>query len=214
MADTAPAVTNPLAPGLATTEGRLTVAAVIIGTVLEGVGAFLSHEQVTHAGSLGWAAAVAIAGALLQLCTIYGYSKGRTLLKQQALLTGLTAALPLATSIAEAVFDKLAGEGLRGRSAGGEGWDRAASRSPGCPLRGCPERQHQDGRRFPSLTSAVLASPPLLSSMTGAQQADATGALKALSDAPLRSGYVQALATWNKWDGAAGAAGGGDYHPA
>jgi len=41
--------------------------------------------------------------------------------------------------------------------------------------------------------------------MTLSQQADVTEALKALhSDAPVRSGYAQATATWNKWDGPAG----------
>lgn len=39
--------------------------------------------------------------------------------------------------------------------------------------------------------------------MTVQQQADVTGALKALhSDAPVRSVYAQADATWNDWDGA------------
>lgn len=38
------------------------------------------------------------------------------------------------------------------------------------------------------------------------QQADVTGALLALhaSDAPIRSGYLQGVATWNRWDGPAG----------
>jgi len=98
---------NPLSPGIHTSEGALTIAAVLLGTVLEGVGTILSHEQLTHAGSVGWSIASVVAGALLQLCTVYGYTKGRSLIKQQAILTGITSALPLAVQIAEAVADKL-----------------------------------------------------------------------------------------------------------
>ena len=51
---------------------------------------------------------------------------------------------------------------------------------------------------------APAKKPPELSTMTLAQQADVSGALKKLqSDAPVRSIYAQATGTWNLWDGPA-----------
>jgi hypothetical protein len=110
MADTSTQSSNPLAPGLSTSEGQLTVAAVFIGVVLEALGGFLTHEQTLHPGSGGWAIAVMLAAVMLQLCTVFGYTKGRSLVKQQALLSGLQVGLPLAVQLAEAVADKLAGK--------------------------------------------------------------------------------------------------------
>lgn len=107
MADTTTQTSHPLSPGAATSEGTLTVVAVFLGVLLEGLGGFLTHEQTLHPGAGGWAVAVIVAGAMLQLCTIFGYTKGRSLLKQQALISGLQAGLPLAVQIAEAVADKL-----------------------------------------------------------------------------------------------------------
>jgi len=119
MADDTTTNTNALAPGVQTSEGKLTIAAVILGTLLEGLGAFLTHEQAVHQTTVGWSVAVAIAGAMLQLCTIYGYTKSRTLVKQQALISGLQGAMPLAVQVAEAIADRLTGGTPVAVSAGG-----------------------------------------------------------------------------------------------
>jgi hypothetical protein len=95
MADT----TNPLAPGAQTTEGKLTIAAFVVGTVLEGGSAVLSKLAEGHLvdPSARWyTIALAVVGVVLQVLTLAGYNKGRAQVKAAALVSGAAAAPPQA----------------------------------------------------------------------------------------------------------------------
>lgn len=73
--------TNPTATGPSTSEGKLTLVAVILGTILEGLGAVLHQVQDAGHGAVWFPAVLAIIGVLLQLATVLGYQKSRTVLK-------------------------------------------------------------------------------------------------------------------------------------
>lgn len=96
----APINTNPLAAGSTTSEGQYTLVAVIAGTVLEAVGSILTALEHTHPNASWMALALVAVGALLQAATLFGYNKGRALLKSNAILAGLQSGLPI---VAEAI---------------------------------------------------------------------------------------------------------------
>lgn len=98
--------TTPLQPGLKTSEGALAIAAVVLGTALESVGTFLTHEHALHPTQFGWSVAVILCGVLLQSAIGFGYIKGRNALKYQALTTALQDGLPIAEKVVEAIVDK------------------------------------------------------------------------------------------------------------
>ena len=73
--------TSPSAPGLATSEGKLTLIAVIVGTILEGVAGVLHTLQDAGQAAPWFPAVLAVVGVLLQLASLLGYQKSRTLVK-------------------------------------------------------------------------------------------------------------------------------------
>lgn len=72
-------------PGMQTSEGKLTIAALVLGTVLEGIAGVL--DQLTAAGhAAGWfTVALLIVGGLLQVCSLLGYKASRTMVKVAAI---------------------------------------------------------------------------------------------------------------------------------
>lgn len=74
--------TDPETPGLSTSEGKLTLAVVILGLVLElSVVPLLQAVQASHPGALWVPVALGIAGGLLQVASVLGYQRARTQLK-------------------------------------------------------------------------------------------------------------------------------------
>lgn len=73
--------TTPAAPGMSTSEGKLTLMAVIIGTILEGLAGVLHSVQDAGHAAPWFPAVLAVIGVLLQLASLLGYQKSRTLLK-------------------------------------------------------------------------------------------------------------------------------------
>ncbi len=82
MASTDTPPTDPETPGLSTSEGKLTLAAVAAGLLLElAVVPVLQYVQAADSGA-GWVAvALGSAGALLQVASVLGYQAARTRLK-------------------------------------------------------------------------------------------------------------------------------------
>lgn len=70
--------------GKATSEFSLTRIAVIVGAVLEAGAGVLHVLQESGTAAPWFPAVMAIVGALLQICTIFGYQRGRALVKQAA----------------------------------------------------------------------------------------------------------------------------------
>lgn len=68
-------------PGLTTSEGKLTVIAVIVGTILEALAGVLHALQDSGHAAPWFPAVLAVVGVLLQLATVLGYQKARTVLK-------------------------------------------------------------------------------------------------------------------------------------
>lgn len=73
--------TNPTASGPSTSEGKLTLVAIILGTVLEGLAGVLHAVQDAGHAAPWFPAVLAVVGVLLQLATVLGYQKARTVLK-------------------------------------------------------------------------------------------------------------------------------------
>lgn len=78
----------PLTPGVETSEYKLTVLAMWVGTVAQ-LAAGVIHELAgsgVFSESSRWAIVVlAICGTLVQICALFGYAKSRTLLKLEAM---------------------------------------------------------------------------------------------------------------------------------
>lgn len=72
-------------PGMTTSEGKLTLAAVIIGTILEGLAGVLHTLQDAGHAAPWFPAVLAVVGVLLQLASVLGYTKARTVLKATAI---------------------------------------------------------------------------------------------------------------------------------
>lgn len=73
-------------PGSSTTEFKLTVAAMILGTILECVAAVLHGLQDAGVDKPWMAIVFAVIGVLLQMASLFGYQKARALVKSSALL--------------------------------------------------------------------------------------------------------------------------------
>lgn len=73
--------TTPAAPGMSTSEGKLTVVAMVVGTLLESAAGLLHSLQDAGHAAPWFPAVLAIVGVLLQLATLLGYQRSRTLLK-------------------------------------------------------------------------------------------------------------------------------------
>ena len=77
--------TNPTAPGMSTSEGKLTLVAIILGTVLEGLASVLPALQDSGHAAPWFPTALAVVGVLLQVASFLGYTKSRTILKATAI---------------------------------------------------------------------------------------------------------------------------------
>lgn len=73
--------TNATAPGMSTSEGKLTLVAVVVGTILEALSGVLHYAQDAGHAAPWFPAVLAVVGVLLQLATVMGYQKARTVLK-------------------------------------------------------------------------------------------------------------------------------------
>lgn len=100
--------TDPLASGMATSEGRLTVALCILGVALEAFAAVLT-EKVGEFPDVKWIAIAAlVVGATVQVLSVLGYTKNRSGLKANVLVQSVAAGLPVVvTAISQAVLPKL-----------------------------------------------------------------------------------------------------------
>jgi hypothetical protein len=101
MADTSQSTTNPLAPGLATSEGRLTLAAQVAGFVIATYGGILARYAGEHP-DLRWpAVAVMLVGVVLSAATLFGYQKGRAVVKSMALQQLIDLGAPATVALLE-----------------------------------------------------------------------------------------------------------------
>jgi FtsH-binding integral membrane protein len=99
MSDTTTAVpaTNPLAKGLATSEGKLTAFSVVMGILLSVFGALLpvlQAAQIDHPEVRWLGAATLICGAIISGAALFGYNKGRALVKSTQVAAMLASGVP------------------------------------------------------------------------------------------------------------------------
>lgn len=79
----------PLKPGSNTSEYRLTVVMILIGTVAEAAGGVF-HSLQAHGVDAPWfPTALLVAGLVMQVSSLFGYVKGRAVLKAAALEAGV-----------------------------------------------------------------------------------------------------------------------------
>lgn len=86
--------TTPAAPGMSTSEGKLTLVAVVVGTILEALASVLHYAQDAGHAAPWFPAVLAVVGVLLQLATLMGYQKSRTLLKASIIASETPAPKP------------------------------------------------------------------------------------------------------------------------
>lgn len=73
-------------PGSQSTEFKLTVAAIIVGLVLEGsVIPVLEYLKSVGIDSPLIGVALAVSGVLIQIASLFGYNKGRALVKAESI---------------------------------------------------------------------------------------------------------------------------------
>lgn len=82
--------TNPMASGSTTSEWTITKVAMVVGGILEGAAVALGTLQGQVAAGPWLAAVLAVIGVLLQVAAVFGYQKGRTVLKA-TMISQLTA---------------------------------------------------------------------------------------------------------------------------
>jgi hypothetical protein len=89
------AETEPTKQGLATSEGKLTLVVIVLGTVLEAVGAVLHAFQDAGAAAPWFPSVLAAIGALLTVASALGYQRSRSFIKATMIATEApTQALP------------------------------------------------------------------------------------------------------------------------
>jgi hypothetical protein len=100
--------TDPLASGMSTSEGRLTVALCLVGVALEAFSAVLA-EKLDVYPNLNWLSVTAlVVGAAVQLLSILGYTRNRSALKSNALAAAIAAGVPVVvTAISQAALRNL-----------------------------------------------------------------------------------------------------------
>ena len=80
---------EPIKAGLTTSEGKMTLVVLVIGTILEAVAVPLLKSLETSHPSWVWVPIVLVAaGAALQVLSLLGYQRTRTALKAAALNAG------------------------------------------------------------------------------------------------------------------------------
>lgn len=72
-------------PGGSTSEFRLTVVAMVVGVILEGVSAVLLNLQARGVDKPWFAVALTACGVLLQIVSLLGYQRSRSTVKAAAL---------------------------------------------------------------------------------------------------------------------------------
>ena len=72
---------DPTTPGISTSEGKLTVVAMIVGSLLEAIAGVLHTVQDAGHAAPWFPAVFAVVGVLLQVASLLGYQKSRTLVK-------------------------------------------------------------------------------------------------------------------------------------
>lgn len=94
MADPTPVPdTNPAAAGSSTSEFKLTIAAMIVGTLLDAAAGILHTLQDAGVSAPWFTIALACLGTITQIFALFGYNKGRVLTKA-ALIAADQAAAP------------------------------------------------------------------------------------------------------------------------
>lgn len=84
-----------LTPGSTTSEYRLTLAAIVIGTVAEAVAGILQSLQAQGVAAPWFPTALLVVGLVMQVAALFGYQKARAVVKVAALEAGaFTATLP------------------------------------------------------------------------------------------------------------------------
>jgi hypothetical protein len=100
--------TDPLASGLGTSEGKLTIALCLIGVALEALAASLASkvEQYPH---LTWISITSlVVGAAVQVLSVLGYTKNRSGLKSNTIVQALLSGIPVVvTAVSNAVLKGL-----------------------------------------------------------------------------------------------------------
>jgi len=100
--------TDPLASGLQTSEGKLTVALCLVGLALEGFSASLTQKMAEYPDVKWVAIAALLAGVSVQVLSVLGYNKDRASLKANAIVSALAAGVPVAvTAISNALLKNL-----------------------------------------------------------------------------------------------------------
>jgi 4-hydroxyphenylpyruvate dioxygenase-like putative hemolysin len=100
--------TDPLASGMQTSEGRLTVALCLVGVALEAFAVSLTDAAKEHP-QVQWLAMTSLAvGAAVQVLALLGYTRNRSALKSNALTAALAQGVPLVvTAISQAVLKNI-----------------------------------------------------------------------------------------------------------
>jgi hypothetical protein len=80
MADPTPD-TNPAAPGSSTSEFKLTIVAFVIGSLLELAAGIMHSIQDAGQGASWFPMVFSVLGALTQILGLFGYQKGRAVVK-------------------------------------------------------------------------------------------------------------------------------------
>jgi hypothetical protein len=97
--------TDPLASGLSTSEGKLTIALCLVGAALEAFGAVLA-ERAAELPGVPWLGITSlVVGAATQVLAVLGYTRNRSALKSNALVQALASGVPLVvTAVSAAVL--------------------------------------------------------------------------------------------------------------
>lgn len=101
--------TQPAAKGVDTSEGRLTIAAQVVGFLLATFGALLTKYAENHPGNPWTGVALSSMGVLLSVVTLYGYTKGRAIVKNAMIQQGIDWAAPLVEAALEKALTKQLG---------------------------------------------------------------------------------------------------------
>jgi hypothetical protein len=82
------------AAGTSTSEFKLAAVAMVLGTILEGAGAVLHALQDAGVQAPWIPAVLAALGVILQVASLFGYTKSRTILKAADIASGVAAKPP------------------------------------------------------------------------------------------------------------------------
>lgn len=89
MSEATPTVTNPAAPGNQTSEFKLTRIALVLGAALEGFAGILHTLKDAGVEAPWFATALLVVGAAVQIASLFGYQRSRTVVKAQMISSAL-----------------------------------------------------------------------------------------------------------------------------